>query len=178
MGTGTNNVSASVVNWGTNLADRTGPVTQFAWTRDNAQVLPVMCTVQAAGHTLVAKAYFDVRRPGAKWNLRPKNGVVMVTTNQCNEAPQYAGYYYLTTGPNCTTNDVGMYYSCEITNLAGYVGQHNFFFAQVATLDWKYNSVVPNSSAYVEGFRGIDTAYPYQWIEKQLRRRGQLTPHG
>jgi hypothetical protein len=120
--------------------------------------------VQVAGRELIAKAYFDVRRPAARWTIRPKNGVVTVSTNQANEQPQYAGYYYLSTGANRTTNDVGMYYSCEITDLAGYVGPHNFFMAQVTTLDWKYNSVVPNVSYHITGFRGIDTEYPYAWF--------------
>jgi hypothetical protein len=156
-----------VVLWGTNLADRTEPVTQFAWTKDSANALLVLCQVTFAGHELIAKAYFDVRRPTARWTIRPKNGTVTVSTNQANEPPQYAGYYYLSTGPNSTTNNVGMYYSCEMIDLAGYVGPHDFFMAQVVTLDWKYNSVVPNASFFMEGFRGIDTQYPYGWYPGQ-----------
>jgi hypothetical protein len=158
-GTGTNNHMGKTVP----VTNYTGAVMRYYWTKDEKQGVTVTCTVQVQGiGQLTASTVFRVGRPEARWTLTPKFGKVAILTNSCSLPPQMAGYLALGTGFNCTTNDVGMYYDCEFTNFDGYVGLYDFFMIQIATVNWKFNSVTPNLSWYID-FRGIDTRYPSGW---------------
>ena len=83
-----------------------------------------------------------VRRPEANWTLTPKYGQVAVTTGVCS-GPLPTNYYHLTTGLECSTNDVGIYYAYEITDLKGYLESYEVSWVQLVQIDWLENFSEP-----------------------------------
>jgi hypothetical protein len=108
-----------------------------------------------------------VRRPEANWTLTPKYGQVAVTTGVCS-GPLPTNYYHLTTGLECSTNDVGIYYAYEITDLKGYLESYEVSWVQLVQIDWLENFSEPPLGTAARGgwysaekhTKGLDTRFP------------------
>ncbi len=130
----------------------------FYWA-DGASNRVVQCSAMVNGTIVTGQATFNVSRPEATWTLTRKDHVA-VDADVCGA--DFPGYYYLHTGKKCTTNDVGMWYDFQLTDLKGYAGAYEFQLVQIATIDWKQNLDLTNHpywSKYTEG-RGLDGSYP------------------
>jgi len=179
-GTAPEYTGAAIVLWGTNAVDRTNATTRFCWTRDNAQVLPVMCTVNVAGQSIIVKSYFDVRRPEASLTLTPR-GRVQVTTDMCEPHP----WYRLTTGFKCTADfqnpdlitDVGILVQWMLLDLKGFTNNYEVRYVQLVAADWKLNIVGANTHRWLK-MTGLDTQYPYRsWDNFDPGRHTSDTPN-
>jgi hypothetical protein len=145
-----------------NLANSTNPIS-FCWVDGGTKHVEINFTF--AGQKLSAATTFKVVRPEVTWTLTAKHHVA-VETNNC-DTDGFAAYYHLQTGKKCSTNDVGMYFAFQATDMKGYSGSYEFQFVQIATIDWKANLDLhtpgTNWSKYREG-RGLDGGYPYQGV--------------
>ena len=149
---------------------RTTPLTNlnesavtFYWVQDTASAV-VQCTVQVGGETLTAKTTYEVRRPVANWDLNPVGSPVRVTNTCGPVAPEYAGYYHLTTGLKLNTNTVGMYYSYEITDFKGFTNDYSVSMVQTVVIKTEANleDPTPQAQSWTTGWlSGLDTEYPY-----------------
>jgi hypothetical protein len=134
---------------------------EFFWVDAIASAV-VTCSVEVGGHTLTASTTFEVRKPTATWNLNPL-GPYPVVANACKPAaPEYAGYYHLTTGeyPLATSPNYGMYYWYEITDLKGYTNAYEASFIQTVFIDWQGDLDTPTPKSWTITMTGLDSGDP------------------
>jgi hypothetical protein len=127
----------------------------------------VSCTVKVQGQTLTAKTYFIVHKPEAQLWFK-KRGMVHVTTNVYGGQ----GAYWLTTGKAYTSDfldpseltDVGMLMEFRIDDLKGFTNAFAASYAQVVTVDWKYNVEYATNHWWAKG-KALDGRFPYKQFE-------------
>lgn len=134
----------------------------------------VQCVVTVLGQQLTpARATFNVMKPEATWTLTPMDQVAVDT----NFAGNSYGYYYLRTGKNYSTNDVGMLYQYQAVDLKGYSGSYQFQFVQIATLDWRINLALdfPTTNLFSEYIlaTGVDAPFGNYFYERWFVQSGQ-----
>ncbi len=133
----------------------------FYWA--NNGLMRVQCSATVDGKPVTEQAWFQVIRPEVTWILTPKDSVA-VDTNYNEPEQTYAGLYHLRTGKGFTTNDVGMYFSFQVTDLKGYTNDYDIQFYQIVTIDWKENLEQDGISlgSYING-TGYDVQFPITW---------------
>ncbi|MEJ0091058.1 MAG: hypothetical protein WDM80_15110 [Limisphaerales bacterium] len=137
----------------------------FYWS-DGATNRTVQCSATINGQRISAQATFNVLRPEVTWTLTPKDTVAVDTNFDAD--PIFNGYYFLRTGKNFSTNDVGMLYAFQVTDLKGITNDYNFQFYQITTIDWRKNiqfTEGTNSYALSQSVAGTayDEQFPYPW---------------
>ena len=136
----------------------------FYWV-DGATNRTILCSATVNGQKITAQATFNVLRPDVTWTLTPKDSVA-VDTNYADPPPgYYGGYYFLRTGKDYTTNDYGMLYSFQVTDLKGYTGSYDLGCCQIITVDWKRNLELPDGSSYSKSLtgKGLDVVMFVPW---------------
>lgn len=127
----------------------------FYWANDG--LMRVQCSATVDGKPVTGQAWFKVIRPEVTWTLTPKDSVA-VDTNFFSGSQIYQGSYFLHCGKNISTNDAGMYFSFQVTDLKGYTGDYDIQFFQIVTVDWRKNE--QGLGGYFVSGRGYDDQFP------------------
>jgi hypothetical protein len=107
----------------------------FYWV-DGATNRMVQCSATVQGKPVTAQARFNVVRPEFSFTLTP-HGTVTVDTNY--EAGFYGDNYFLRTGNDFSTNNYGMIFSFQVTDLKGCNTSYSISLYQIISFDWKKN---------------------------------------